>query len=140
MSKYTFPDVSSPAWIARNYRDFEYKGLYVLSMFTFYKTPKACEANQIGWGYADAAHLNACIEIGYRVRQVTVDTTSMTVTLIMAAMIDQDGNIETDSTQRQAIVRRWIDLDANTQKALEKATEIITKQMNIYDAKVQRAR
>ncbi len=134
------PDVTSPAWITRNYRDFEDKGQYVLSMFTFYKTPKACQANQIGWGYADAAHLNACIEIGYRVRQARVDITSRTVTLIMAAMIDQDGNIEPDSVQNQTIVRRWIDLDANTQKALEKATEIIIKQMKIYDAKIQSTR
>src|SRR5271163_4313572 len=72
------PDVTSPAWITRNYRDFEDKGQYVLSMFTFYKTTKACETNQIGWGYAGAAHLNACAEIGYRVRQVTVDTTLKT--------------------------------------------------------------
>jgi hypothetical protein len=134
------PDVTSPAWISRNYQDFVDKGQYVLSMFTFYKTTKACETSQIGWGYADAAHLNACAEIGYRVRQASVDTTLKTVTLMMATMVDQDGNIVPGSAQRQTVVRRWIDLDPNTQKALDKATEIIAKQMGIYDAKMQRAR
>jgi hypothetical protein len=68
------PDVSSPEWLRRNYTDFENKGQYVLSMFTFYRTTKACRANQIGWGYSDAAHLDACNDISYRLRQIAVDS------------------------------------------------------------------
>jgi hypothetical protein len=134
------PDVTSPAWLKRNYRSFEDKGQFELSMFTLYKTTKACEANQIAWGFADADHLNACVDIGYRVRQVTVDLVSKSVTLITAAMIDRDGQIVPASIQSQAIVRRWVDLDPNTQAALEKANALITKQMKLYDAKIQGAR
>jgi hypothetical protein len=131
------PDVSSPEWLRRNYADFENKGQYVLSMFTFYRTPKACRANQIGWGFSDSAHLDACDQISYRLRQITVDTNQKTVTLIMAGMIDQDGQLDPESLQTHAATRRWADLDANSQEALKKATSLITVQMGIYDRKMQ---
>src|ERR1700761_7784601 len=102
------PDVSSPEWLKRNYAGFMDKGQYVISMFTFYKTPRACRANQIGWGNADAAHLDACTnDITYRVREATVDTNQKTVTLIMAAMVGQDGQIVPSSVQQQAVTRLW---------------------------------
>ncbi len=70
------PDVTSPEWLKRNYQDFQDKEQYVLSTFTFYKTSKAaCRINQVGWGFSDGAHLDACIEIGYRVGQASVDAT-----------------------------------------------------------------
>ncbi|WP_213806418.1 hypothetical protein [Granulicella sp. dw_53] len=134
------PDVTSPDWLKLNYQNFEDRGQYVLSMFTFYKTTKACVASQIGWGYGDAEHLDACIDIGYRVRQAVIDTNLKTVTLLMAAMVGQDGQIDPASIQTQSLVRRWVELDPNTRVGLEKATEIVTKQMKIYDARLQSAR
>jgi hypothetical protein len=131
------PDVSSPEWLRRNYTNFENKGQYVLSMFTFYRTTKACRANQIGWGYSDAAHLDACNDISYRLRQITVDSHQKTVTLIMAGMIDQDGQLDPASVQTQTVTRRWADLDANTQEALKKATGLVSDQMSVYDRKMQ---
>ncbi len=127
------PDVSSPDWLKSNYQGYQDKGQYVLSMFTFYKTPKACRANQIAWGNSNAASLDACIEIGYRLRQALIDTQQKTATLIMAAMIGQDGEIEPGSIQRQSISRTWLSLDANTQAALAKTNGIVAKQMKIYD-------
>ncbi len=134
------PDVTSPDWLKQNYQTFEDKGQYIVSMFTFYRTPKACRANQIGWGYGDSEHLDACIDIGYRVRQALVDPNLKSVTLLMAAMVGQDGQIDPTSIQRQSLVRRWADLDANTRAALEKTTGIVSKQMKIYDARIQSAR
>jgi hypothetical protein len=131
------PDVSSSEWLKRNYSDFIDKGRYVLSMFTFYRTPRACRANQIGWGNGDAAHLDACNDIGYRLRQALVDTNQKTVTLMMAAMISQDGEIVPVSIQRQSVTRTWTELDADTQAALKKATGLVTEQMRIYDRKVK---
>ena len=87
------PDVTSADWLKANYSDFQDKDQYVLSFFTFYRNTKACRANQIGWGHSDAAHLDACNDISYRVRQVSVDAHLKTVTLRMAAMIGQDGQI-----------------------------------------------
>lgn len=130
------PDVSTPDWLKRNYEDFEGKHQYVISFFTFYRNPKACRTNQIAWGHSDAAHLDACDDISYRVRQATVDAHLKTVTLIMAAMIGQDGQIVPPSIERQAISRNWADLDANTQAALEKATGVVAEQMRIYNRKV----
>ena len=131
------PDISSPAWLQANYRPFMDKHQYVLSMFTFYKTTQACRANQIAWGFSDGASLDQCIDIGYRVRQATVDLHLKTITLIMAAMVGQDGQILPDSIQRQPLTRNWTDLDANSQAALEKSAEMIRKQMHQYDQRQQ---
>ncbi len=134
------PDLTSPSWLKANYRAYEDRGQYVITMFTFYRTPAACRVNQTGWGLADAAHLNACEMIGYRVRQGTVDTGQKTVTLIMAAMLDQDGTMDEASVQRQSVTRNWVELDANTRKAVEVANEVVARQMKLYDARVQRSR
>ncbi len=131
------PDVSVPEWLARNYDDYEARGVYVLSMFTFYKTPKACRANQIAWGFSDAAHVDACLSIAYRVRQGSIDTQQKTVTLQMAAMVDQNGNVEPDSIERRSVTRAWSDLDKDTQAALEKANEAVAAQMRIYDRRMR---
>ena len=131
------PDVSSPEWLKRNYPDFWNKYQYEMTFLTFYRTPRACRANMIGWGYSDAAHLDACEkDIGYRVRRVSVDTHLKTVTLVMAAMVDHSGQIVPASTEQQPISRNWTELDSNTQEALEKATDVVTKQMKIYDRRV----
>jgi hypothetical protein len=131
------PDVSNSEWLKRNYSDFIDKGQYVLSMFTFYRTPRACRANQIGWGNGDAAHLEACNDIGYRLRQAVVDTNQRTVTLMMAAMIGQDGEIVPSSIQHQSVTRTWTELDANTQAALKKANGLVAEQMRRYDREVK---
>jgi hypothetical protein len=129
--------VSSADWLKKNYSDFEEKEQYVISFFTFYRNTKACRANQIAWGYSDAAHLDACNDISYRVRQVSVDAHLKTVALMMAAMIGQDGQIVPSSVERQPISRSWADLDSNSQEALQKATALISQQMKIYDRKVK---
>jgi hypothetical protein len=130
------PDVTSTDWLKRNYTDFQEKHQYVISFFTFYRNTKACRANQIGWGYSDAAHLDMCNDISYRVRQVTVDAHLNTVTLIMAAMIGEDGQVVPSTVERQPISRSWRELDANSQGALDKATALIAEQMKRYDRKV----
>ncbi|MEZ2347782.1 hypothetical protein [Terriglobus sp. RCC_193] len=88
------PDTSTPQWLQRNYNSYLNKGTYILSLFTFYRTPAACRANQIAWGLGDAAHLNACLDIAYRVRRALIDPQSKSVTLEAAAMVDQNGNIQ----------------------------------------------
>jgi hypothetical protein len=131
------PDISNPDWLAQNYPDFRDKYQYVLTFLTFYRTPRACRVNMIGWGYSDAAHLNACeTDIGYRVRRVSVDTHLKTVTLTMAAMVDHNGQIVPASIEQQPVFRNWTNLDANSQEALNKATGFVTAQMKIYDRKM----
>ena len=135
------PDVSSQIWLQKNYRDFMDRGQYVLTLFTRYRSPEACRTNQIGWGFGDQAHLDACAtDIAYRVRTATVDTNLKTVTLISAAMVDPVGKLDPASVQTLHLVRRWAELDSNTQKALDVATAEITKQMARYDRRVQSLR
>jgi hypothetical protein len=134
------PDVSSPDWLKRNYRDFSDRGTYTLTLFTFYRTPDACRVNQIAWGLGDKAHLDACVDIGYRVRRAKVEAEAKTVTLLLAAMLDQNGSVDPSSVQDQGVFRTWDQLDPNTLKALRKANALITEQMKIYDRKIQSLR
>ena len=135
------PDVSSQVWLRKNYRNFEDRGQYVLTLFTRYRSPEACRANQVGWGLGDQAHLDACAtDIAYRTRTATVDINLKTVTLISAAMVDPVGKLDPTSIQTTHLVRRWAELDANTQKALDVATAEITRQMARYDRRVQSLR
>ncbi|MGA9720781.1 MAG: hypothetical protein WBQ79_21040 [Acidobacteriaceae bacterium] len=131
------PDVSNQAWLKQNYPDFWNKYQYEMTFLTFYRTPRGCRANMIGWGYSDAAHVNACEkDISYRIRRVSVDTHLKTVTLVMAAMVDHDGQIMPGSVEQQPISRNWTDLDANSRDALGKATDLVTEQMKIYDRRI----
>jgi hypothetical protein len=130
------PDITNPEWLRRNYPDFEHRGVYTLSMFTLYKTPEACRVNQIAWGLSDGAHLDACNWIGYRVRRAMIDPRQKSATLIMAGMIDQNGQLDPKSIQDQSVSRPWDQLDANTQVALKKANGVVTEQMKIYDRKI----
>lgn len=134
------PDTSTPQWLQRNYDSYLNKGTYVLSLFTFYRTPAACRANQIAWGLGDAAHLNACVDIAYRVRRARIDPVSKTITLETAAMVDQNGNIQPNTVQEDHVFRTWDQLDTNTQTALKKADDLISHQMKIYDARQQSLR
>lgn len=134
------PDTSSPPWLQRNYNTWLNRGTYTLTLLTFYRTPAACRANQIAWGLGDAAHWNACLDTGYRMRRALVDPASKSITLQTAAMVDQTGNILPATIQDDHIFRTWDQLDTNTQAALKKADDLISHQMKIYDARQQSLR
>jgi hypothetical protein len=134
------PDVSSPDWLRKNYRDYIDHGTYVITMFTFYKTPAACRANQSGWGLGDKEHLDACLTTGYRLREARIQPQGESATLIRAAMVDQNGNIDPTSIQTQETFRVWNQLDRNSESALRKTDVVVRQQMKLYDAKMQTLR
>lgn len=132
------PDITAADWLNRNYPGFLDKGQYTVSMFTLYKTPRACRVNQTQSGFADAAHLDACmVTIRYRLRQALVDTQQKTVTLVTAAMLNQDGGMDPASVQHDSRTRSFSELDTGTQAALAKTNELVGKQMRLYDLRVR---
>lgn len=132
------PDVTSAGWLNRNYQSFVDKGQYTVTLFTLYKTPRGCRANQVASGYSDAAHLDACmVTIRYRLRQAVIDTQQKTATLVTAGMLDQEGQLDPASVQHDARTRSFNELDATTQEALGKTNELVAKQMRIYDHRVR---
>lgn len=132
------PDVTSPAWLQKNYRRFMDEHQYVVTMVTYYRSPAACRANQAAWGNTDAASMDACsLDISYRVHQLRVDAHLKTITLLMAAMVGHDGSIIPSTVQNDRQERTWANLGPNTQVALDKTTRIVAKQMKAYDLRVQ---
>ena len=134
------PDVSSADWLKLNYRDFYDRGTYTLSIFTFYRSTAACRQNQIGWGLGDRAHLDACVDFGYRVRTVKILPQEKSVTLLKAAMILQNGEIDPTTQENREVFRFWNQLDPNTQSAIQKADALVKVQMKTYDEKMQSLR
>lgn len=129
------PDVTTQKWLQQNYDSYINKGTYVLTLFTFYRTPAACRANQVIWGLGDAAHLDACLDTGYRARRTLIDPQSKSITLQAAVMVDQSGNIQPSTLRDDQFFRTWDQLDGNSQLALKKADEFVTRQLKIYDAR-----
>lgn len=129
------PDVSSSDWLKQNYASYRNQGTYTLTVFTFYKTPSACRANQIAWGLGDAAHLDACNSIAYRVHRTKIDPHSRSVILLEAAMTDSNGNVLPALVEKRSAYRSWDQLDANSLKAVKKADDLVAAQMKIYDEK-----
>lgn len=134
------PDITNPAWLKRNYPSYHSRGVYTLSMFTFYKTPEACRTNQINWGLGDNQHLTECDSISYRMRVASINPGDKSATLLIAAMVDTKGEILPASVQTQKVFRYWSQLDANTQKALKKANDLVAEQMKLYERKLQNTR
>jgi len=131
------PDVTATDWLGRNYPDYQNRGTYTLSIFSMYKSVQACRQNFVSLGMGDAAHMNSCADIGYRIRQVTVDLNQKSVQLLFAAMVDEDGSIIPDFAQQSSAFRTWDQLDATTQKAILKTNELVAQQMGRYDARLQ---
>jgi hypothetical protein len=121
------PDVTSPDWLKLNYPDYHDRSFYTITIFTFYKTPEACRANQTAWGMASGNNLNDCISIGYRVRSAIIHPHEQSVTLLKAAMVDLKGAIIPDSIQTDRVSRFWNQLDENSQTALNKANGIVAE-------------
>ncbi|ADV82863.1 hypothetical protein AciPR4_2059 [Terriglobus saanensis SP1PR4] len=97
------PDLSNPDWLKLNYRDYFDRGYYTITLFTFYRTPAACRRNQIGWGLGDKAHLDACTDIRYRVRTAKMVPQEKSITLLSAAMVLENGEIDQTTIEtRQA--------------------------------------
>ncbi|GAA3753095.1 hypothetical protein [Terriglobus aquaticus] len=126
------PDVSNPDWLKSNYDSYQNQGNYTLSLFTRYKRPDACRANQTAWGLGDAAHLNACATVGYRVHTVRIDPHSRSVILLQAAMTDQNGNVIPSLVEKRTAYRSWDQLDATSLSAVKKANDLVAAQMKSY--------
>jgi len=134
------PDLSNPDWLKLNYRDFFDRGYYTISMLTFYRTPAACRRNQIAWGLGDKAHLDACLDIRYRIRTAKVVPQEKSITLLSAAMVLENGEIDQTTIESRQAFRFWNQLDANTQSALEKTNDLVSLQMKKYDDRMQNVR
>jgi hypothetical protein len=74
------------------------------------------------------------------VRRAIVNPNEKSVTLLMAAMVDSEGAIQSSSVRTEKVFRFWNQLDENTQVALRKANALIAEQMKIYDQKLQNIR
>lgn len=134
------PDVSTAAWLAHNYDDFEGKGVYTITTYTQYKRPSACRRDLVRWGNGDSAHLAACIDIGYRERLLRIDIGQKTVTLLFSSMVDQDGNRMPDQMPVQTATRVWSQMDPFVQQVLERTNKLVAEQMQIYNRKLNTVR
>ena len=130
------PDVSNAMWLNANAERFLNTGQYTLTLITFYKTRRVCRADQVLMGFSDAAHIDACNDIRYRVRQIAVNTPQKTITLLMSGTADESGTLDPGSIVHESRTRGFKDLGEEALGALTKATDIIAKQSLAYDRRI----
>ena len=128
-------DPSSDAWLARNAQNFIDRGQYTITLVSFYKTRHACREDQIRSGFSDAAHVDACNNYRYRIRQVAVDAPQNTLTLRFSVMVFTGGTPDSTSIVRETRTRGFDGLDADSQKALSDTTKLVAKQSLSYEAR-----
>ena len=130
-------DPSTTAWLTRNAQGFVDRGQYTITLVTFYKTVHACRADQIRAGFSDAAHVDACNDYRYRIRQVAVDAPQNTQTLLFSAMVFTGGTLDSTSIVRESRTRGFNGLDADSQKAISDTTKLAGQQSHSYIARQQ---
>jgi hypothetical protein len=130
-------DPSTNAWLARNAQTFVDRGQYTITLVSFYKTVHACRADQIRAGFSDAAHVDACNNYRYRIRQIAVDAPQNTVTLLFSAMVFTGGTLDSTSIVRESRTRGFSGLDADSQKAVSDTTKLAGQQSDNYIARQQ---
>ena len=130
------PDVSNSIWLDHNAENFLKTGQYTLTLLTFYKTRHTCRTDQVLLGFSDAAHIDACNVIRYRVRQIAVNAPQNSVTLLMSGTADENGTIDPGSVIHETRTRGIKEMGTEAQSALSKATDIIAKQSLAYDRRL----
>ena len=130
------PDVSNAVWLDHNAENFLKTGQYTLTLLTFYKTRRTCRTDQVLLGFSDAAHIDACNVIRYRLRQIAVNAPQNSVTLLMSGTADESGTIDPGSVFHESRTRGIKELGSEAQTALSKATDIIAKQSLAYDRRI----
>jgi hypothetical protein len=130
-------DPSTNAWLARNAQAFVDRGQYTITLVSFYKTVHACRADQIRAGFSDAAHVDACNNYRYRIRQIAVDAPQNTLTLLFSAMVFSGGALDPSTIVRESRTRGFSGLDADSQKALSDTTKLAGQQSHSYIARQQ---
>ncbi|HEY4010142.1 MAG TPA: hypothetical protein VGM11_08330 [Acidobacteriaceae bacterium] len=125
-------DPSSDTWLAHNAASFLDRGQYTITLVSFYKTRRPCREDQTRAGLSDAAHLNACDNYRYAIRQIAGDAPQNTVTLLFTAMVFSDGTLDTSSVRRENRTRGFSELGPDSQKALSEGTKLIARQAHIY--------
>jgi hypothetical protein len=130
-------DPSTNAWLARNAQAFVDRGQYTITLVSFYKTVHACRADQIRAGFSDAAHVDACNNYRYRIRQIAVDAPQNTLTLLFSAMVFSGGALDASTIVRESRTRGFSGLDADSQKALSDTTKLAGQQSHSYIARQQ---
>jgi hypothetical protein len=132
-------DVSTDPWLARNAATFLDRGQYTVTLVSFYKTRHPCREDQVRAGFSDAAHINACDNYRYAVRQIAVDAPQNAVTLLFSAMVFTGGALDPSSIHRETRTRGITELGPDAQKALSDATKLVAKQSRIYALRQQNA-
>jgi hypothetical protein len=128
-------DPSTNAWLARNAQAFVDRGQYTITLVSFYKTDHACRTDQIHSGFSDAAHVDACNNYRYRIRQIAVDAPQNTLTMLLSAMVFTGGTLDPTSIARETRTRGFNSLDADSQKAVSDTTKLAGQQSHSYIAR-----
>jgi hypothetical protein len=102
---------------------FKKEGKFQTYIYSFYKTDHDCRVQRVPKGHeADPDWLEACADLRYNRRLVTVDANLKTLTVLQSALIKSDGFFHPDLVVNKPIV---IPLDGKVNPALTEAVQRI---------------
>lgn len=130
-------DPSNDDWLAHNAASFLDRGQYTVILVSYYKTVRACRADQIHAGLSDAEHMDACNNYRYAVRRIAVDNPQSAVTLLFSAMVFSGGTLDAASIHRETRTRGITELGSDAQKALADTTKLVAKESRAYAIRQQ---
>ena len=133
-------DPSTDTWLSRNAENFVDRGQFTLHVISNYKSRHACRDDQIRNGFSSGPDIEACNNYRYRIRQIAVDASQNTATLLSSAMVFNGGAIDPSTVRRDTRTQGFHALDADSQRALSNATRLVGQESHRYVERLRHPR
>jgi hypothetical protein len=89
------PDITTAGWISWHATQFRQTGIFLVSVFSFYKNDHLCRKNRIPVGHeTDPKLLEACAALRYQRKLVSIDTRGGTITVLEAIVMGRDALLD----------------------------------------------
>ena len=119
------PDITGPGWLSWHVEAYRQSGQYTVPLYEYYKTDHLCPQKLPQSAHPELQHTDACKNLAYTKRQMTVYTRNQTVTVGPLLLMESDAFAnplnETGSSKTFALSA----IGPRTRKALAHASEIV---------------
>jgi hypothetical protein len=125
------PDITTPKWLLSHGRNFRETGTYPISLYSYYKSERACRKDIIPAGHVtDPRWLEACSELRYKVQDIVVDTRKKRITIVQTMLLGSDANYHRETTLSTNTTVSFSSVHDSLAKAVNDTTAIVAKVSN----------
>ena len=125
------PDITTAGWISWHATQFRQTGIFLVSVFSFYKNDHLCRKDRIPVGHeTDPKLLEACAALRYQRKLVSIDTRGGTITVLEAILMGRDALPDPQSLTK--IHSTFPLAKAAPKEAYDRMLEIVDREINDY--------